>query len=678
MLPSEYIAVSGLSLSYGAYINTGVTPSSEYTIDALFSGLPNGGYVFGARNTNSTTSAGQYNLYTSQSATSYFGYRSARISLTDHLMDLLGFVHVHSESYQIEVVSANAYVVSIEGNTTAFTGTQPMYIGCMNNAGSPSSSGSCTLHGFKIYEDGTLIHDFVPCYSTLESAYGVYDTVDEVFIRRSSSIIPLYLLTIEATQGGSAYCHTLHEDFVKQVYAGSRSITSGYNYARLVAIPDAGYSFINWTDSNGNIVSTDAEFEYSAASTETLTANFIKETSLNATTGYKCMGIKYGEYMYSSLQDDFYSEVISAGIKEDTMQKSTSTIVLKNVPSVYQANMPVVLFNPKGRPVFLGVIQSIEGNTLTCREPMSIYDDDFLFHVNTSLMNSINLTLYSVMYGATNYMDWARNRNTDNGLGDTNPLQQRKLYPFFSSYNQIMNLNESRVFNVRLPKKDSVSISNLEDYLLSLFDDFGIYVRTSLKVGKRYPTSPSVSHYFEMIPTYIKDFETLKLSDNVENIQNVAVNIEEAESTVLIIYNSAGTSVRAYVGMQTDGSLKTFNASSTEAELQKFVGYDRYRVKAISSDDDMATLKAQNLSNSMYNHKITFTLGLDGKLFDIDTLKLGQPVDFYYKDKLYSSVITGLSFNINENDDVIHSVNVTMGKVRTSLTSKLNLGKVKK
>lgn len=680
MLPSGYVQATAISLNFSHYINTGVIPSSTLGIDALFDSIPNGGYVFGSRNSNSNTSAGQINLYTAQNAASYFGYRSARISLTNNLMDLVGMLHVHTDSYEIEVVNANAYVVSVTGSESSFTGTQPMYIGCMNNAGSPTSNGACSLLGFKVYDNGILVNDFVPCVDS-SNKQGAYDAVNNNFIAITGGNLPastLYLLSIEATVGGTAYCHTAHGEKLKQVYAGTRAYRSGYTVARLEAVPEAGYVFLNWTDSNSNVVSTERNFEYSVSQAETLTANFIKETDYNAHHSFMAMGIKYGENRDASLRDDIYSEVISASITTDTMQKATSTITLKEVPSLYQSNMPIVIFNPKGKPVYYGVIQSIDGNKLTCREPMSVYDEDFLFHINTSLGNGLNLTTHSVMYGATHYMDYARNRNTDNLLGDVNVLQQRKLYPFISRYNEIMNLDESRVFSVRLPKIEEVGISNLEDYLLSLFDNFGIYVRTSLQFGRRDAFSQYDSHYFEMKPTYIRDFDTLKISDNVENVQNVNINIEEAESTVLIIYNSTGTSVRQYVGMKTDGSIATFNASTTSEELLTFIGYNRYKVKVVASDDDLATLRAQNLSNSMYNHKISFTLGLGGKLFDIESFKIGQPVDFYYEGKVYNSVVTGISFNIDENSEKIESVNITLGKVRNNLTSKLNLGKVKR
>lgn len=673
MLPSGYIPLTGLSLTYISYINTGVNTSSTFSIDALFSGASS--YVFGARNTNSNTSAGQINLYAVQSSASYFGYQSARLPLTNNLLDLLGFLHVHTESNEIEVVNANAYVVSVTGSTSAFTGTRPMFIGAMNNGGTVSGDGACCLHGFKIY-DGDLIHDFVPCYDASTSKYGVYDLVDNLFISVTGSITrTMYLTNVSDSVGGLSYIETLHGDKVKQAYAGNGSLISGYTYAHFVAIPSTGYAFQNWTDSNGNIVSTESDFEYGITQADTFTANFIKITELDANHTFMAMGITYGENRNASFRDDIYTEVISASIKTDTMQKVTSTITVKEVPSVYQPNMPIVLFNPKGRAVYLGVIQSIDNNVLTCREPLSVYDDEFLFHVNTSLQNSINLTTHSVLYGIEKYMDWVRTRNTDTGIGDVNVLQQRKLYPFIAKYNPNVALDGDKVFNVRLPKIEEMTINNLEDYIMSMFDSFGIYVRTRLIRGKRNALSLYDSHYFEMMPRFIKDFDTINLSDNVEDIQNVSINIEEAESTVLVIYNSAGSSVRFYYGMKNDGKIKKFDASTSEEDLQNFIGYTNYKVKVISTDEDAATLRTQYLSNSMFNHKITFNLGLDGRLFDIDTLKLGQPVNFYYKDKMYQSVITGISFNINENDEKIHVINVTMGKVRTSLTSKLNLKK---
>ncbi len=72
----------------------------------------------------------------------------------------------------------------------------------------------------------------------------------------------LYTLTLNVSPAGSGLA------------TGAGDYESGSNI-QLVAIPNTGYSFVNWTDAGGNIVSTSATFTYTMPSSNTaLIANF--------------------------------------------------------------------------------------------------------------------------------------------------------------------------------------------------------------------------------------------------------------------------------------------------------------------------------------------------------------------------------------------------------------------
>ena len=669
-LPSNYIVCEGL-FEYTTYVDTGVVPKETLSVNALFSNFANSGYIFGARNSNSNTSAGQLNLYLTQGATCYLGWRSARVSLTN--FDTGGYyLHVHSNKNEFEIMGGNQYISTPTGSTGTFTGTRNIYIYGMNNAGTFTGNG-VTLHAFQIYDGDTLVRDYIPVYNTNTSQFGVYDFVNDTFSALStpSGTQTLYEVTITSSTGGSAYAKTFHGENVSSIYAGNME-TSGINKARLFAIAKAGYVFKDWTDGNGNIVSTEREITYGATANVTLTANFIKKTDINQSLGFKCMAIKYGQYdANASLRDDFFAEVLSAEITTDLLQKTSTKIVLKEIPSTYQTNMLISLFNPMGKCIFNGIIRSIDGNTITCGEPMSLYDDDFL------LVNNTSTNKYCLLYSISNYLNVARSRNYySNVTMIANPLTQRKYYDIHITDNRMTYLPESKVFNVGTPVINQMESTNLEDYIISLFNDFGVFIKTRLIKGHVGSTNPT-RHYFEYVPSFIRENDTIQLSDNVEDITNVSISIEEMENTVLAVFNSSGSSLRGYYGMEQNGDISVYDDTYTDVQLQNFIGYQNYKIKVVTSDDDIRTLVAQELSNSKYNHKITFDLALDNSMFDIDSLFLGQPVNFYYQNRMYESVVTGISYTINENDDNVHSVKVTLGKVRTNLTSKLNLGKVK-
>ena len=666
-LPNNYIVCEGLRETT-SYVDTGVVPKETLSINALFSGVVGAGYIFGARNSNSNTSAGQLNLYVIQGATSYLGWRSARVSLANFgFFNGNGYLHINSKANEFEIISDNVYMATPTGSTGTFTGTRNIYIYGMNNAGTFTGNG-VTLHAFQIYDGDTLVRDYVPCYNTSTSRFGLYDLANDTFstITTPGGANAMHLITVSASTGGVAYAKTIRGELVSQIYGGKNAFSTGNIEATLVATAKQGYAFLNWTDSNGNILSTDAEYLHSATADDTITANFVKKTDINQMVGFKCMGIKYGQQNNdASYRDDFFAEVLSAEVTTDLLQKTSTKIVLKEIPSTYQTNMPVFIFNPRGKCVFNGIIRSIDGNTITCGEPLSLFDDDFLFVNNTDAQKLL------LIYSLYEYLVVASEQNSfPNTTSIDNLLTRRKFYDTDIEYNQKISFYENKVFNVLTPAVDNGTVVNLEDYVMSMFNDFGIFIRTRL-------VDNSTRHILQYVPSFIRENDTIQLSDNVEDITNVSISIEEMENTVLAVFNSSGSSLRGYYGMEQNGDISVYDDTYTDVQLQNFIGYQNYKIKVVTSDDDIRTLVAQELSNSKYNHKITFDLALDNSMFDIDSLFLGQPVNFYYQNKMYESVVTGISYTISENDDNVHSVKVTLGKVRTNLTSKLNLGKVK-
>jgi hypothetical protein len=74
-----------------------------------------------------------------------------------------------------------------------------------------------------------------------------------------------YALTIVASpeEGGSVSAYPISEE-----YDEGSEVT-------LTATENFGYDFVNWTDAEGNVVSTEAKFKYTVESEAALTANFV-------------------------------------------------------------------------------------------------------------------------------------------------------------------------------------------------------------------------------------------------------------------------------------------------------------------------------------------------------------------------------------------------------------------
>ena len=74
-----------------------------------------------------------------------------------------------------------------------------------------------------------------------------------------------YALTLAASpeEGGSVSAYPVSEE-----YEEGTEVT-------LTATENFGYDFVNWTDAEGNVVSTEAKFKYTVESEAALTANFV-------------------------------------------------------------------------------------------------------------------------------------------------------------------------------------------------------------------------------------------------------------------------------------------------------------------------------------------------------------------------------------------------------------------
>lgn len=687
VLPKRYIPMTSLG-GTNVYFDTGVYPTNDTNIEcAFYVDESYDSYLFGARNTNSNTSAGQLNCLAAP--TSYLGFASTRYSLGSY--NSYGYMFLTNEDNEFLMNYRGEYLKEVTGATTTFTGTQPIYILAMNNGGSVNygSNPFCFVARFAISQGGTKIKDYYPVYDTQTSQFGLYDFVNDAFLSASGSgsFQTTHLLEIRSSVGGNAYMEMPFGE-VQKIYMTPTRYFNGKTfvwklYSPIKAVADEGYGFLNWTDQDGNVYSTEEEIVGNAEFTQdmVITANFVKKTDVLQTNPFQLMGIRYGIPARIAQEDvrkdDFYTFIESFSINEDSLNKTTSTIVCRTIPSIYQTNMPVVLYDNFGRMVWAGMIESIDGNTLTCREPLATYDEEFMFTQTSSfvyngyaLSNFVILEALYLYFMRSNMLptsDW------DLATNNYNPLTSRKRLAVtttvLSEANLISYDKTGNIFTT-LPEISERSIGNMEEYLFEIINQFGIGYKTSVLLT-------DYSHTISVTLTNPLLYKTLVLGDNNDFISNIQVTSEMQEDNVLIIFNEAGTSVRGQYGMRTDGTVKKVPGALADADNPNFIGWQNCKAKVVMSDDNINTLIAQYLTNSMYNHKITFDIELNNRLVRLDDFKMGRRVEFHIGDKLYHSIVTGRSYSLAENEKEIHRATITLGNVRTSLTSKLNLGKVK-
>ena len=175
-LPSGFTQIEYLESSGSQYINTGIFTDykTNFEIDFL------------TTNTFSTT----YNA--NGSGYGYiFGSANDRLSLNTYPATNGGELYYFNRAINPYITSGVRTQISLIGNTfTTSNGTQNIDRGSFSASAtslkifSNATNGSCghvKLYSFKIYDDTTLVRDFVPVMRKSDNILGLYDKVHNQF-----------------------------------------------------------------------------------------------------------------------------------------------------------------------------------------------------------------------------------------------------------------------------------------------------------------------------------------------------------------------------------------------------------------------------------------------------------------------------------------------------------------
>lgn len=692
-LPSGYEYASAVyrnltsAATSSPYFDLGIVPSNTTNISLLM--RCTGDYkmwVFGARNTNSNTSPGQTNLYYGgQTSATQIGYAGARLSLGNDAFPRANTSFQKDENV-FTINNGNRTIKELTGATTAFTGTRNMFLFALNNAGTPlfGEAASLVVYCVRVYSNGELTHEFVPVYDTANAEQCLYDTVADAVIQKSGSgnwdyysdHITHYLLELNSDVGGYCYIRTRDDRELTKFYCErasafsiSKDQSSNLMAVEISAYEKNGYAFIGW-EKDGAIVSMDKKAYVAVSEATTLTARFKKLDEDDPKNQCYLMCFKYGIATDEDTPAESfaYTPVINAKIAVDGVSKTNSTIEVKEVPDGVTTNSIVVLKNPRGKILYIGVIKSIVDNVLTCREPLSIFDSDFMFGItrtsDVAFMEKIREYLSIFTHGRLTYAN-------DEDEINYSVMRLAENVEIGETYG--VSIDNNLNMNITAPVIDSVNVSNLEDYVLKAFDEFGISITAD--IGRSWYSSDHGQN-LQLTVDNPKLQPALTISDNNDAITDVTVDVQDMEYTSLAVYNSSGATFRGMYAVKYDGTITNYNY--LPSDRQSFVAHDVCKPKVVMTDDNIKTVVEQYLSNAKYNHKITFNLDLDSDLYSLDALNIGRRVTFYCKNKIYNSIVTGLEWELPTNMEDPHTVKVILGKVRNKLTTKLNLGKVKR
>lgn len=222
-LPSGYRRLEYIQSSGKQYIDTGFKPNQNtrvlakaYLVDST-NGYPS---VFGTRNGSSS----QFWAFWAPSEKIFHGRYNTRV------------IDVKSSPTDFDIYDFNKNTLTINGvksqaTTETFTASNNLWIFGVNSSGSLQYGSSVRLYLFKIYDNGTLIRDFVPCINA-SGEVGLYDLVDKKFYGNAGTGVFV----------GGGYTSLETGDILNYDYTGA---------VQSVTLPKGIYKFEVWGASGG-------------------------------------------------------------------------------------------------------------------------------------------------------------------------------------------------------------------------------------------------------------------------------------------------------------------------------------------------------------------------------------------------------------------------------------------
>ena len=176
----EYIESTGTQ-----YIDTGVTPTQYTKIEVDFE-------------LTTTTQQTYTALFGTQNADSgypgclFFCGSTYTIRFGTQQLNTTSGININTNRHTAEI-SFNNFIfdnVTYTGTNTFTTAiANPIYIFCRNSGGSPFSNSyaKAKIYSFKLYDNGTLVRDFIPVLKNTTGEAGLLDKVNGVFYGNSGT-----------------------------------------------------------------------------------------------------------------------------------------------------------------------------------------------------------------------------------------------------------------------------------------------------------------------------------------------------------------------------------------------------------------------------------------------------------------------------------------------------------
>lgn len=178
-LPSGYTQLQHIESTGTQHINTDFVPNQDTRVvcDAQFTDISGTVTILGQR-------------YTSAAQKS-FTWISISGNLRSYYHSYYGVVATSDKSRHVYELDKNKTI--IDGNTVrtwsyaSFTADFPIFIFANNEQGTASFHAKMKLYACQIYDNGTLVRDYVPAMRNADGAIGLYDQKNGVFYTNAGS-----------------------------------------------------------------------------------------------------------------------------------------------------------------------------------------------------------------------------------------------------------------------------------------------------------------------------------------------------------------------------------------------------------------------------------------------------------------------------------------------------------
>ena len=170
-LPSGYTKLDYIESSGTQYINTGFKPNQNTRCVMDIENLSSAQAAFFGARANQNAASFTYFSLTATTGRSDYGSSKQPMSFTNT-------VGRYTVDQNKNVCTANG--VTAIGTANTFQLTNNLYLMAVNQADAAIQNAKLKLYSAKIYDNGTLVRDFIPCKNA-NGTLGLWDNVNSVF-----------------------------------------------------------------------------------------------------------------------------------------------------------------------------------------------------------------------------------------------------------------------------------------------------------------------------------------------------------------------------------------------------------------------------------------------------------------------------------------------------------------